>query len=534
MKCNLTLYGPVHSGKSTLAGLMTTYKKSSEELERMDKKIMDLLGSDYDPAQRIAYYVDTANDERRRDSKVSSIGTSKHLHYNRINMGEKGDLLLIDSPGSTKQWKQNYYSSFLADIGILVYSVSSFHKLTNMEKNTVSYRRERDKLLWQIKLWKNYKNLNRLIIVISKMDGENTQIKFSKKYHKILYANAVMIIKSDPELQSIPIVPIAIDVKGRLEHNIYTKSTMMEWYSGRTLFEEMQQKIEEFLSQREIEQYTFVNIVEKLRIKETKENVFRIKVLSGELKKGDVLRLTQVAESRKLEYMMGEAVIKSMKPDGGERTEIFSKGTVGGVTLGRIKVNGKAINAASLQLSRASYLIDTKMVVKTGNILCLQSQSFNERFDDFYIRDKVNMLMFGKVISTILIGKWKKDEVYYLNVYVKNYPLTLPVDENGELAFPNYVIEKENMDFLRVKLIDVKLLDQATPYFLKVGFNPEAIEERNRYEMFQGLPLKRWEKDEWIFRVTSKEVELVSSRLRMIFRRYYIKDYTVKIIDIDD
>lgn len=534
MKCNLTLYGPVHSGKSTLAGYIYTHKMSSAELGRLDQRIMDSLGTDYDPAQRIAYYVDTANDERKRNKKVSSIGTSKHLHYVKVNIAEQGEMLLIDSPGSSRQWNQNYRGSFLGDVGILVYSISSFSRLSNMEKGSVAYNRERNKLLWQIELWKEYKNLDRLIIAISKMDGENAEKSMSSgSYSRILFANAISIIKSDPKLQTIPIIPIAINVKDRVEHNIYTKSPMMKWYSGRPLIEIINDKIQNCVTQEASVPYTFANIVEKLRIKETGEPVFRIKILSGTLKKGDAMILTQITDNRMAEYKMGTAVIKSLKSDSGERTTIFGENVVGGVTLGRITVDGKNTAAEDLRLSRASYLIDPRMKIETGNILTLRILNYAERTADFRMQDKINLLMYGKIISTILVGKWFEGETCYLNVYTKTYPLALPVCDNGDMAFPNYVIERENMEFLAVKLAEIRFLEKNSPVILRVSFNANERNKNKAQDMFQGLPVKEFNENFYDFRITSESIETVSSKLRAQFRKHNIFEYSAKLINME-
>lgn len=534
MKGNFTLYGPTHSGKSTLAGYIYTRDKSDEEIARLDQQIKEELGTEYDPAQRIAYYVDKASDERRRDATSSSIGTSKNLHYQLVNMGDRGDFLLIDSPGSSKQWRQKYKGSFLGDIGILVYNVSAFFRLANMDRNSYLYKREREKVLWQVKLWKEYKNLDYLIIAISKMDGENSGLKgFSDKYSRILFANAITVIRSEEGLSDVPVIPIAIDVAGRAEHNVFTKSPMMEWYSGRTLIGEMEEKGRKFLKNCVPGSYTFANIVEKLHVRETGEPVFRIKVLSGSIKKGDTLRLTQVRESKHLDYKMGQARIKSLKPDQGERTDIFAQGTIGGAILSRITIDGKSVSAEDLKLSRASFLIATQMAVKEGNVLLLKSKSESEQFLDLSLHDKVNLLMFGKIISMILIAKWQEEDTFYLQVYAKNYPLVLPVCDDGRMALPNYVIEKENMDFLAVELLDAKLLGTQDWKLLQIKLDQDLPEEEVRL-MLNEASIKYLNKREWILRVSAIDIEMVTARLRMLFRKKKIYEYSVRLLDETD
>lgn len=531
MNCNFTIYGPVHSGKSTLAGLIFTWEKEPKEIERMDIRIMEELGKDYDPAQRIAYYVDTAADERRRNNKVSSIGTTKNLHYLKVSMGEQGDILLIDSPGSTRGWKQNYRSSFLADIGVLVYDVSIFRKLTNMERNSSAYNHEKEKLMRHIKIWKRYKNLQYLVIAISKMDGDNKILHAAEGYSRILFANAISVIKEEPDLQNVPVIPIAIDVRNRIEHNVYSKSPLMSWYSGKTLMQTIEEKVDYFQKTEVSEPYTFASIVEKLRIKETKEPVFRIKVLSGEVRKGEMLTITQVAENKATDFKIGEVTIKSLKPDKGEKTHLFVKGMVGGATLSRIKLDGKSVSAESLRLSRASYLVGAGIKTKAGNILCLRCLNDVEEFYNFNMHDKVNLLMFGKIISTFLVGKYLDDNGFGLYVYARSYPLVMPMRDNGEMVLSNYVIEKENMEFLSVRLIGLDMIEKEKPYFLKVEFESHGLSDEQIGNMFHGLPLKNTDGNAWFFKVTSDDIEFVASRLRFQFRRFHITDFSAKIIE---
>lgn len=535
MKCNITLYGPTHTGKSTLAGYVITNKLSEEEIERMDHKIINELGNQYDPAQRFAYYVDRAAVERVRITTQATIGTSKYIHYNPIDFGICGDVLLIDSPGSSRHWKEKYKSSFLGDVGILVYNISSFSKFMDMGMGTPGFERERKKLLWQIDLWKNYKSLDYLIIALSKMDGEREEIRFySKEYSRMLFGKAVLIIRSDPELRDVPIIPYAIDVKNRIQHNVYVNTSLLEWYSGHSLMDEIEIKVRKWNAENEAQPYVFASIVEKKRSKKTMEPVFRIKLLSGELRKSDNVILTQVSDGRNKEFKLGTASIKSMKMDHRELSEVFLRGSVGGVALSKIKVDGKSIDAGDLELSRTSYLVDSRMQTKMGNLLRLRMKKDIDRFDEFCMRDKINILMFGKIVSGILLGRWTQDEQYYFDVYTEKYPLVLPVDDNGALAFPNYVIEKDNIEFIQVELFDLMYMDDEVQHYLLVEFSDYEQYANELQERIKDLPVSSQKGGMWIFKINKKNVELIASRLRAAVKRNGIKKYTARLSNTEE
>lgn len=533
MKSNLTLFGPVHSGKSTLAGLMYTHKMCSDELERLDQKIMNELGEEYDHAQRIAYYVDKSMDERKRKPEKSSIGTSKHLHYQTINIKNEGNILLIDSPGANRHWKQNFRSSFLADIGILVYSISAFHKLFQMERDSSSYQREAAKLFAQIELWKNYKNLDYLILALSKMDGESTENQISEAYGRILYVKAVQLITSEPLLKNVPIVPIAIEVNNRVEHNIYTKSPCMSWYQGKTLMEVIADKVKQFQRYDSSDSYTFASVIEKLRIKETQEPVFRIKVLSGKIQKRDTLYITQITHNNIPEYKIGEVTVKSLKLDEGTHEDAFVKNAIGGVTLSKIKVDGKFINAENIGLSRVSFLIGGDLKIKIGNLLCLKVDYCKEKFYNFNIGDKINILMFGKIFSAMLFGKRMENDCFYIYTYAKNYPLALPVQNNGKIIFPNYVIERDNIEFTRVKLKNIEMLEKESNLLLQTHIAQEyTIYEKE--SIFEELSVSEEKNDTYNLNLTLDNIELLSSKLRKGFRKHHISEFSMKLINLEN
>lgn len=526
MRCNIVFSGPAHSGKSTLAGYILVHSKSDEELNRLDERIQAELGSRYEASNRFSYYVDTAESERNKSSK--SIGTSKFLHMQRINFKtEDADVLLIDSPGSNTKWKSRYQASFMGDVAVIVFELSEFNKLSSKLKEGSGFTAARKKLLWPIYLWKEYKNLNSLIIVISKMDGNNyEQREYHKKdFNRIEYVNALNILNLDSEFNEIPVIPISIDIKSRKEENVYTKSSIMSWYKGEPLMIEMNKKVNQYLS-KNISNITetFASVERRLKIRQTQETAFRIKVINGILNKKDTVYITQVSASDKLEFSTGEARIKSMKREEGETTDFFVAGDIGGVTLSQITLNGKSVNASDLKLSRASYLIDKKLDVKTGNLLFLKSTIKNSNFSDIQMFDKINVLMFGKIISTVLVAKAIRNNICYLCVYTKNYPITLPVLPDGTLPFPKYTLEKENMEFMPVKLYEFNKIEDNSVFKLCITV-PGGIAERNMIEStFNNCNFIDDNRPDFFIKVSAKNLESTSKQLRNFIKKNKLQE----------
>lgn len=526
MKCNIALCGPEHSGKSTLAGYIKTIKLTDEELERKDIGIRENLGSLYSLADRFAYYVDTAG-EHKKDP--NTYGTSKVPHPQILDLSNGLKVGLIDSPGANKKWKDRYQTIAWGEVAVIVFELRTFEELYSKMGKMPRFMREREKKLTSLYLWKNYKKSDNLIIVISKMDGnDHDKDEYDKRiYDKLAFLNAMTIINMDSDFNEVPIIPISIDIKNRKEHNVYTRSSEMPWYTGNTLMEEVKLKAKPFLNQHEDDfSYVFASIERRMRIRETQEPAFRIKLYNGILRKRDRVRITQVSSSKKLPFSDGEAIIKSMKIESGELVNSFEKGDLGGVTLSKIEIDGSAVNASDVKVSRASYIIDKNLEVKTGNLLFFKSRRTDADFSDMCLLDKINLLMFGKIISTSLVAKNVANGVGYVCVFAKNYPITLPILQDGQLPLPNYVIEKANLDFMPVELYDLKHLTDGVSYNLKVRCCGEKVEPQ-LFEKYFGKRIVNFEeKDGYVFPVKIQNIEQMASKLRAFFRENGINDFS--------
>jgi len=121
---NIAVFGPSHAGKSSLVGYLNVRTNSNpNDWERIVKGIQRELGSDYVPAQKFAYVVDTGKDERSKESVHSGMGTSKEMHTAAFTLDVKGDkvaLNILDTPGTPIREREQYVGMYLGDIGIFV------------------------------------------------------------------------------------------------------------------------------------------------------------------------------------------------------------------------------------------------------------------------------------------------------------------------------------------------------------------------------------------------------------------------------
>lgn len=112
----VTIFGPVHAGKSTLAGYLR-WLGVRAEAER-DIARAHRAGSAFDEAQALAYLVDRAKDERLRDPATSQT-TSKRLHITSARIGGSSEIDVIDTLGGWRQHReQRLRGLYYGDVGI--------------------------------------------------------------------------------------------------------------------------------------------------------------------------------------------------------------------------------------------------------------------------------------------------------------------------------------------------------------------------------------------------------------------------------
>lgn len=202
---NIVLFGPTHSGKTTLLGYLSTsmlrHPQWNEEIYKKLKLILSLTENDIfnikDPRNPdnmntdiiFPSFVSLDRNELKRFNKgESSEGTSKRLQRKQLTVcvtkrdemwgADNRNLTctFIDIPGFRQRLTDKYKGFFEGNIGIAVLDIQDLLKLSSMAAVRTGDPGAKEKehlkrtLFEPIKIWCDYRSVSRLIIVLSKMD----------------------------------------------------------------------------------------------------------------------------------------------------------------------------------------------------------------------------------------------------------------------------------------------------------------------------------------------------------------------------
>lgn len=203
---NLVFIGHVDHGKSTSVGrlMFDSGNVSEQQMRKLKDKAEQLGKSGFE----FAYVMDNLKEEQER-------GVTIDLAHKKFTSDKsKYDFTIIDAPGHRDFVKNMITGASQADAGVLV--VAANDGINSQTKEHVFLSRTL--------------GVKQLIIAINKMDLQD----WSEDRFNAVKAEVSTLLKSvgyNPE--TIPFVPIA-SLKG---DNVFEKSTNMSWYTGKTIFE---------------------------------------------------------------------------------------------------------------------------------------------------------------------------------------------------------------------------------------------------------------------------------------------------------
>lgn len=485
--CNVVIFGPTHSGKSTLMGYMDTYEYSDEKFDREMQKIRSQIENDgekYKADMRYAYVVDTGKDERRLyNKKEKSIGGSKRLHIKSSKIDI--DCSFIDTPGSDITWKDRYEGVFLGDIGIYLIEIMDLIKLANKVEDSRSYKNVASRIFSPIFLWKHYKNTQKLIIAISKIDME--------RYSAYAISGAINVIRSVKEFGNITIVPISIDVNSRVSHNIFDKSDATEWYKGPTLIDCLKSIIERAESSK-IGEAPLLAHIDKIFCK-TKQGppAIRIKMLSGKITNRDIVCIGPLQEDSTNENLILTGEVSSLKQeDSNSIVASLEVGKIGGIMFSKLYQNRTNYKLTDFKLKRTGLLFGSNCSIRVGNLLfmTIQLNSLNKTtkkcISEIRPNDRVNLIWFGKVISMHVIGRVlmsNKCNLIVTNISTASSMFLLPLTESNEFVYNRFVIQLPNNYYVETELTDMEDLTETALCKSQFSFNKEMYPFTEPYQM---------------------------------------------------
>lgn len=469
MSDNIVIFGPTHSGKSTLLGYLKVYDMQEDEYERCNlrtQKMMEESGLKYKKDMALAYYVDKGIDERTRyNKKEKSLGNSKRIHIEKMALDIELNCVFIDTPGSDVAWKHKYEGLFMGDIGIYIIEISKLSELSRKVVGSSAYNTMVNRLFSPVYLWKHYKRMKRLIVVISKID--------LAQYSAYTIRRAESTLRSINILKEVPIVPICIDVENRISHNVIgCACNEMNWYKGKSLIDELKLMIHKEHKEKTDNTLAFAHI-ERL-IPKTKFNnqpALRVKILNGSIHKGDEIYVGPIKYYNDAVIIKG--IVSSLKHETSGCVNCLSKGEIGGIIFSKIYYGRDRLKLTDehLKLKRTSMIFQNIQECQKGNLLYFNifRQNLSKEEDNYLmnmnIGNRIKIIWFGKIIGMHLINKIfdrSKYSIVLLNTSAENSMFMLPLKEDGKLLYDKFIFQLSDLLFANANLSDLEIISEES------------------------------------------------------------------------
>lgn len=429
---NIVIFGPTHSGKTTLLGYLTTAKLHSPQfnddvLQRL-KLIRTLskeddfnIGNPYNPVNVnkdiiLPSFVSLDRDELRkfRGEGEKSEGTSKRIHRQQLTIclsppmatenheseNTNVNCTFIDMPGFRQRLSDKYRGFFEGDIGISVLEISEIIRLWNLKNKCPLEEREtyqkaylERRLFEPLRIWCDYRSPSRLVIAISKIDkntiGEDNQCKAGQKQFKVI-EDAIACVESYTRRfnrgQNIPVVPISIRLTSeeakpkskmrvffhRIGQNIYSKTESADSIGCETLISYLNHLLSEH-TELKSRDFSMANVDRLMRtyVNNSARPVLSVHTLHGSLHRTDKVFLGPVNYRNRAESCYLECTISSLKADGATvPTESLLEGNVGGVILKTCRlIEGSEEIPVDLRNIKSNLKILKSTILYSGSIV---------------------------------------------------------------------------------------------------------------------------------------------------------------------
>lgn len=464
MSDNIVVFGPTHSGKSTFLGYLITYGMSEDEYNRNNRKIrgkIEQLGGVYKSDRALAYYVDKGIDEIVIYNKQQkSKGTSKRIHIEKTALDIRLKCTFIDTPGSDVAWRHKYEGLFLGDIGLFMIEIGKLTELSRKVIGSNAYTMMYNQLFSPLYLWKHYKRMKRLIIIISKID-----MAFYSPY---TIKRAESILRSIDILKEVPIIPICIDVEQRRGYNII-ESKKLDWYIGNSLIREIKNMLAKEYEESTYDPTLFAH-VEKIipRTKSNNQPAVRIKVLNGTIHEKDEIYLGPVKYNGKNILLKGQ--ILSLKNETLGVVNNLAKGDIGGIIFSKLWYGRERLKLVDVKLKRTSMIYQDFEGCRKGNLLYFNiekrylTDDLLIYFSNIVIGSRLKLIWFGKIISMHLLSLMENSVQY--NIVLMNTSseslFMLPIKENGRFLYEQFVLQLSELLFVNAYLSDLEMISEQS------------------------------------------------------------------------
>ncbi len=203
MNVNIVVTGHVDHGKSTLIGRLLY---DSESIKEGRVQEIQKLAEEYKKRFEFAYFLDAFDDEVKEERTIDTTGV--------MFKGKRNLYTLTDVPGHKEFIKNMLTGASHADIAVLVVSAPE-----GVQEQT----RRHAFLLKML-------GVKRLFVAVNRMDTTG----YAVEAFQHIRAELLPLLTSFG-YQDMPFIPVSA-MEG---DNVYKRSTRMEWYTGQTLIEAM-------------------------------------------------------------------------------------------------------------------------------------------------------------------------------------------------------------------------------------------------------------------------------------------------------
>ncbi len=520
--CYITVFGPTHSGKSTLMGYISTFQFDDQQykgqLKEIRKKIQ-ITGESYYQDMALAYFFDTGLDERHKytSDNESSIGTTKRIH---IIEGVDTDITYIDTPGSDAEMSNKYNGQFMGEYGIYIVETGLFEHLreySSMEE----YRDIKKRIFAPLFLWNAYKEISNVIMVISKFD----QIAFDMD----LFHWAKKTIQN--YFEHAAVIPISINVYARKGYNIYPTDEKIPEYTGHCLIDSLSELIKN-KPERNSTNTVFAFIDAFFENKK----VIRVKMLSGQLKKGDMVTVGPLKKDKENDNVFLQGYVESIY-ENGIRMSCLETGRIGSLKITEIcqQLCRKTKRKKDYRFKSTTILFGNSSFIQKGNLVQLTVSLDNLKSNDlesllqFRINDQIVIIWMGKSIFSSVAGIIKtKNQIILTILNHSSEPsmFALVMDEHGQFLYNAFVIKLKNEHFICCRLNCIEELKKKKEICLEFineinyDFSWDIKEHFGNCIVTQTLP------DKYLVTLNARNLKNLSA-IRKFVREYGITDYSV-------
>lgn len=465
---NVVIFGATQSGKSTLAGYIAASTLNDDEFNqivlRNKRYIDDMEVGGFKPEMAYTSFVSMDRDELRRSTHQDTMGTTKRTHRKQIiakdnERAQVQKLILIDTPGVRSCVEGRYTGIFEGDVGICLLSAADLMGYAECARSNWAGIDKKKKFLYDkrlfdaIRFWCIYKGGDSLVIAISKVDTLDYNTSSIQQLCDLISG-----ILQEYGIQSIPIVPIAVNLDGDLGNYVRYEYNIFYPGNGNNITPKpllplafSKGKTDNSTNHRRI----FASVNRMCKIQNGPGRALRVKVLSGTISSDSKLIIGPV-RTKADEKVLLTGAIKSLKEEGDLKiTERLPTGTIGGIAFYDVRADEDARSTSSFTSTKRWNITNFRMLkttivtddkVKTGDVLELivadteLNESARLAMEDILPKDAIQFLWFGKKLLGHVIALYEEQGYWHMLLYnidpeyrKANGPFMIPLSNEEDI-----------------------------------------------------------------------------------------------------